>query len=215
MDYICRLGDAGRRNAEIVETRLSGGEPTIACSVYLALMKGDRLDYAVQKSVELGAYEIILFPSERCISLPGDMSKKTARLQRIALETAKQCGRGRVPEVTAVDSFEAAVMKAARSDLPLFFYECEENLHLKQALCDTECRNVECSMQNAVSEFSTFNFQFSISLMTGPEGGFEPHEAELAQTAGMLTVSLGSRILRCETAPVAALAAIMFQTENF
>jgi len=51
--------------------------------------------------------------------------------------------------------------------------------------------------------------------MTGPEGGFEPHEAELASSAGMLTVTLGTRIMRCETAPVAALAAIMFHTENF
>jgi len=222
MDYVCRLSGAGERAvAEIVETRPSSGEPTVKCSVYIALMKGDRLDYAVQKSVELGAHEIVLFPSERCISLPGDMSKKTARLQRISLETAKQCGRGRVPGVTAGDTFETAVGKAARADVPLFFYECEENLHLKQALCDAERRNAECRMQNAESEperrtpLSTLHSPPSFSLMTGPEGGFEPHEAELARSAGMLSVTLGSRIMRCETAPVAALAAIMFQTENF
>ena len=137
-DYVCRLGgggamrrrgerkeergetkDEGEANAEIVEARPSLGEPTIKCSAYIALAKGDRLDYAVQKSVELGAYEIILFSSERCVAQPGDMTKKTARLQRIALETAKQCGRGRVPEVSAVSAFGIAVENASKADMPL------------------------------------------------------------------------------------------------
>ena len=198
-DYICRLGErAGGSVAEIVEARASAGEPNIACSVYIALAKGDRLEYAVQKSVELGAFEIVLFPSERCVSVPGDISKKTARLRRISLETAKQCGRGRVPEVTAAGSFGSAVLKAAAADLPLFFYECEENRRLKDVL-DVKQGDGPC---------------FTVSIVTGPEGGFEPCEAEHAQSAGMLNVSLGPRILRCETAPAAALAAIMFHTGN-
>ena len=105
-DYVCRLGSAaeGKKcgeeaaSAEIISKQPSPGEPAVECSVYIALAKGDRLDYAVQKSVELGACEIILYPSSRCVSLPADNSKKTARLQRISLETAKQCGRGRVPK---------------------------------------------------------------------------------------------------------------------
>ena len=195
-DYYCHLGERGDgSNAEIVETRPSRGEPGVACDVYIALAKGDRLDYAVQKSIELGARKIVVFPSERCVAVPGDMAKKTARLQRIALETAKQCGRGRVPEVTAADSYEAAVGQAAGTELPLFFYECEEDVHLKQTL----------EKSGQVS---------SVSIVTGPEGGFEPHEAELARAAGMHIVSLGARILRCETAPAAVLAAVMYQTGN-
>ena len=85
-DHVCRLSERGGGTvAEIVETKPSLGEPDVACSVFIAIAKGDRLDYAVQKSVELGSYEIFLFPSERCVSVPGDMSKKIARLQRIAL----------------------------------------------------------------------------------------------------------------------------------
>ena len=207
VDYLCRLGgnaqctmhnarSASGSFAEIVDSRPSRGEPTVACSVYIALAKGDRLDYAVQKSVELGAFEIIMYPSERCVSLPADISKKAARLQRISLETAKQCGRGRVPEITVVDSFEKAVLRATRTDVPLFFYECEENRRLKEALAGG-------------TALSTF------SIMTGPEGGFEQIEAEYAESAGMRIATLGSRILRCETAPIAALAAIMFHTGNY
>jgi len=195
-DHICRLARRdGGTTAEIVETRPSTGEPTIACSVFIAYAKGDRLDYAVQKSVELGAYEVVLFPSERCVAVPVDMVKKAARLRRVALETAKQSGRGRVPGITATRSFEAAVKKAACAGTPLFLYEGEEELHLKQALEDG-------------SERLTF------SVMSGPEGGFEAKEAELARSAGMRVVTLGPRILRCETAPVAALAAVMYHTYN-
>jgi len=256
-DHVCRLSERGGGCvAEIVETKQSQGEPDVTCSVYIGLAKGDRLDYAVQKSVELGAYEIILFPSERCVSVPGDMSKKTARLQRIALETAKQCGRGRVPEVAAIPSFEAAVGKAASAELPLFFYECEREAHLKEVLenpefWDSAYRDPELRYPELRdSKFSNPEFrdskfsnpelrdsklrdpelrdskfsnpelrdskspQPSISIVTGPEGGFEPHECKYAQAAGMRVVSLGPRILRCETAPVAALAVIMYQTGN-
>jgi len=227
-DYVCRLGsrevlsrepqtindDArmghGCSVAEIVDVQVSTGEPSVACRMFIAFAKGERLDYAVGKSVELGAADIVLFPSERCVSLPSNMSKKTARLQKIALETAKQCGRGRVPVISSVSSFESAILQAAgreswRKDgssegnaslFSLFLYEQEDQLHLKQAL----------------EQRGAFD---AISIITGPEGGFEPSEAEFARSIGIITVSLGPRVLRCETAPVAALAAVMFHTGNF
>ena len=200
-DYICRL--AGGRSldkpalshAEIIGSQPTAGEPAVDCTVYLALAKGDRLDYAVQKSVELGARSIVLFRSERCIAVPGENAKKTSRLDKIALEAAKQCGRGRIPRVTAAASFKEAMEQASQAGLPLFFYESEANLSIKAALESTE-------------DYS------SISIVTGPEGGFEEREVMLAGLLGMLTVTLGPRILRCETAPVAALAAIMYHTGN-
>ena len=178
--------------------------------MYIAHSKGDRLEYAVQKSVEVGAYNIVLFPSERCVSTPGDVSKKTARLNRISLETAKQCGRGRIPEVTAVNSFEEAIEQAARAIVPLFLYEDEENYHIKQALEDKG--TVLLSSGEKTREPSPCHK--TVSIVTGPEGGFEPHEAEYARSAGMHAVTLGPRILRCETAPVAALTAVMYHTGN-
>ena len=195
-DYICRLGERGEDVAVIVETRRTLGEPDVDCGVYLAYAKGDRLDYAVQKSVELGAREIILFPSERCIAVPGDASKKAARFKRISLEAAKQCGRGRVPNVVTMSSFEDAVSKAARAKLSLFCYEDEKKRSLK-----------------SVFESYTGKFE-TVSIFTGSEGGFTPQEARLAVDSGMISVTLGARILRCETAPISVLAALMYHSNN-
>ena len=205
-DYICNLAESqsfsgssekhSETYAEIVGDKPTSGEPALSCTAFIALAKGDRLDYAVQKSVELGARAIVLFQSQRCIASSGNIVKKTERLQRIALEAAKQCGRGRVPDVTMADSYKDAIGQASQAELPLFFYESEEELTLREAL---ESR----------ADAST------ISIVTGPEGGFEEDEAAFARESGMLTVTLGPRVLRCETAPVAALAAIMYHTGNF
>jgi len=206
IDYTCKLGQHNdNATAEIITHNKSRGEPTVRCSVYIAFQKGDRLDYAVQKSVELGVYEIILFESERCIAVPRDLPKKTARLQRIAFETAKLSGRGRIPSVTCGGKFKDIVITAGRLMLPLFFYESEDNLHIKDVL------ERHFASPTAIEGFE----QGSVSVITGPEGGFEPHETELARTECFNIVSLGPRILRSETAPAAALAAIMYQSGNF
>ena len=206
VDYVCRFGkhDEGTV-AEIISQRRSHGEPSIICKVFIAYSKGDKLDYAVQKSVELGASEIVLFESERCVAVPRDVPKKTARLQRIAFETAKQSDRGIIPKVTSVGKFGAAINDALNStELSLLFYECEEDLHIKSVLdrCFSPIRKYDaCDIK-------------SVSIITGPEGGFETREIELAKSKGIYIVSLGPRILRSETAPVVALASIMLYTEN-
>ena len=209
-DYICKLGDKGDGSvAEIIDTCKSPGEPSVKCIVYLAFAKGDRLDYAVQKSVELGAHEVVLFISARCVSKPSDMQKKITRLQKIALETAKQSDRGRVPLISSAESFDKAISRAAQSDLPLFFYELENESSLKSVLHKTG-KTGDGSLSYEHTDVERTVPCPTISIMTGPEGGFEPYEAQKAKGAGMMTASLGSRILRCETAPIAALAAIMF-----
>jgi len=197
IDYVCKLGERDDNTiAEIVDKHKSHGEPTVKCSVYMAYSKGDRLDYAVQKSVELGVHEIILFESERCIAVPNDIPKKITRLQRISHETAKLCNRGIIPVVTSGGSFNTIINDAAsKSDITMLFYENEEDLHIKDIL---------------EKSFSPE----SVSLITGPEGGFESHEVELARTLGIPAVSLGPRILRSETAPVTALTVIMYHTGN-
>jgi len=205
-DYICKLGErADGSFAEIVEKRDSRGEPTVVCKVYMSYSKGDRLDYAVQKSVELGAHEIILFESERCVAVPKDIPKKVARLQRIALETAKQSGRGIIPSVSSGGHFYSVIDEAMQNTaLSMFLYECEEQQSIKNVL--EQHYSQQCNIEDKTTK--------PISIITGPEGGFEPLEAEMARSKGIRIVSLGSRILRSETAPVIALAAIMYQTGN-
>ena len=128
--------------------------------------------------------------------MPSDVSKKLARMRRISLEAAKQCGRGIVPAVIAADSFSAAIERAAKARLPLFCYEDEKKLRLKAEL-ESRCGKPK-----------------TVSIVTGPEGGFSPDEAEFARSKGMISVSLGPRILRSETAPIASLAAMMFWFEG-
>jgi len=110
-------------------------------------------------------------------------------------------------------TFTEAIEDASQAGLPLYFYECEEELHLKQALEQRNIGNPESPIRGAELMENGAAYK-TVSVVTGPEGGFEPYEAEFARSAGMLTVSLGPRVLRCETAPVAALAAIMFYTGN-
>jgi len=105
------------------------------------------------------------------------------------------------------------VEQASFAGLPLFFYECEEKLHLKQALEQWDGADTGSGIRNS-ELMGNGGAARTFSLVIGPEGGFEPQEAQVARDAGMLVVSLGARILRCETAPVAALAAVMYHTGN-
>lgn len=200
-DYLCSLREYDRYTAmlDIISAKTSCGEPGVLCSVYAAYPKGDKADTIVQKCVELGADSVLFFPSERCVSKPDGAAamKKRERWQSIALEAAKQSGRGKIPQVEVLDSYDAAVESAARAELPLFLYEEELSTSIKEPLFDRG-ESVK-----------------TISIMTGPEGGFEPYEAERAREAGMISVSIGKRILRCETAPLAALSAVMLCTNNF
>ena len=198
-DYTCRVtdvtGDGAR--AEIVSVEPSATEPTVRVTVLAALSKGDKLDTVVQKSVELGVSEIVVFPSERCVSRPDGAAliRRIQRLNKIAFSAAEQSGRGMVPQVLPSPSFPAAMSAAAEAALPLFCYEEERTVSLRSAL---EARPGAQS----------------VSIVTGPEGGFTPEEAQLARDCGLVSVSMGPRILRCETAPLAALAAVMMFTGN-
>jgi 16S rRNA (uracil1498-N3)-methyltransferase len=197
-DYSCVLTELSGKSARarILKTVPSMSEPSVSCVVYAAFSKGDRPEYIVQKSVEMGAGGIIFFESSRCVSKPegGALTNKLRRYAQIAEEAAGQAGRGIVPKIGVIRDFSEAVSAAAKANLPLIFYE-EENTSIREIL-------------DAAGEFK------SVSVMTGPEGGFEPEEAALAVAGGMRAASLGPRILRCETAPVCALSAIMYFTGN-
>lgn len=200
IDHHCTIKriSSGEVEAEVVESVPCPAEPSIRCTILAGLPKqGERSDYVVQKCTESGAAEIVFFLSHRCVSRPDPkaLAKKVQRWQRIAEEAAKQSGRGIIPTVSAVGSFAEALDIAIKTDLPLFMYEVGERVELRDAI-------------EAVSEIGT------AAILTGPEGGFEPFEAELAKKIGFKLCAMGPRILRCETAPVAALTALMYATGN-
>ena len=182
---------------EVTERRVSRTEASVKVSVYMAFPKADKLEHVIQKATELGAYEIVAFPSGRCISKPDDKSlkKKLERWQKIAASAAEQSGRGIIPEVIALPSYAAALERAAKADKALMFYENEHATTLRMAL-------------------ESGSFQ-TVSLLTGPEGGLEEREVEQARNAGLQVCTLGSRILRCETAPLCALSAVMYAAGEF
>ena len=198
-DYSCVLSKVDRDSVEvqILEKMPSKGEPSTHCTVYIAYAKGDKTEHVVQKAVELGASEIVLFPSKRCVSRPegAALIKKTARYAKIAEEAAKQSGRGKIPAVITAPTYKAAIEMAVKADVPLFCYEDERELSLKTCI-------------ESAGEIKT------VSVVTGPEGGFDPEEAALACEMGMKCVTMGPRILRCETAPLCALTAVMYATGN-
>ena len=178
----------------VVSSHPADTEPHQRLTLYMALPKGDKMEFIVQKAVELGAAEIVPYLSKNCVSRPDKTDKKVERWRKIAVEAAKQCGRGVLPAVHPVLPVAEAIARAAQSETALFLYENEKKTGLRDALAGGVGKTV--------------------SLMDGPEGGFAPEEAAAAQAAGLVSVSLGTRILRCETAPVAALAAVLYAGGN-
>ena len=195
-ECLCAVVDSSW-NLEVLERRESVSEPGVQVSVYMAFPKADKLEHVIQKATELGAYEIVAFPSGRCVSKPDEKSlkKKLERWQKIAASAAEQSGRGRIPEVMVLPSYKAALERAAQADKALMFYENEHAVTLRMALEAGQWRTV--------------------SLLTGPEGGLEEKEVEQARAAGLEVCTLGARILRCETAPLCALSAVMYAAGEF
>ena len=196
-DYQCRLVRADKEEAEfeVIDVVPCKGEPSVKVTVLCGLPKGDRVDYIIQKSVEAGAHGIVFFRSARSIARPDDPYKKLERWNRISEEAAKQSGRGMIPSVTWAPDYGEVLNTAVHHDLALFMYETGER----------EALNTVLEANRSVA---------SVSIITGPEGGFEPFEADLARIAGLHICSMGGRILRCETAPVVAVTAVMYATGN-
>lgn len=163
-------------------------EPSLKVTVYQGICRGTRFETATQKCVELGAVRIVPLCVAHCEISPKDMQKRLPRLQKIAREAAKQCGRGVVPQVGAPVSLLDVC--ALPHDLLLCPYEAARATGLRRvALAHPDAR--------------------SIGLLIGPEGGFAKEEIDALTRAHAHIVTLGPRILRTETAGPAALAALM------
>lgn len=198
-ECVCAVEDM-RQDAvtlAVLERRMALSEAAVQVSVYMALPKADKLEHVIQKATELGAYEIVTFPTARCVSRPDEKSlqKKLERWQKIAVSAAEQSGRGRIPKVLALESFQEALLRGAAADKALLFYENEQATTLRMAL-----------------EAGSYR---TVSLLTGPEGGLEEAEVVQARAAGFAICTLGKRILRCETAPLCALSAVMYDAGEF
>ena len=184
---------------EYTATITGFGEDRVDFAVEPGYPKQDKLEQIIKHGVELGAAHIVPFFSRYCVAAPKKEEQKNERYNRIALEAAKQCGRGVLPDVALpLPNFGAVCRSFAQYDLVLFCYECG-GAPLRQLLAEAKPADGQ---------------KLRLAIVTGAEGGFAAEEAEMAASAGAKTVGLGPRILRCETAPLAVLSAVMTLTGN-
>ncbi|MDR0987145.1 MAG: 16S rRNA (uracil(1498)-N(3))-methyltransferase [Ruminococcus sp.] len=185
VDYLSKIAEITPTEvvAHIIKTEPVSSEPALNLTLFFALPKSDKAEAIIQKCTELGVKEFVPFLTKRCVALP--KGSKTERWQRIAEAAAKQSGRGVIPKVSDVLRFDEMLTRLPEFD-PAFF--CNEN--------GGERLSLPAGTKKA-------------ALITGAEGGFELSEAERIVTAGAKSFTLGARILRCETAPIAAAAILL------
>ena len=173
---------------------LSKSEPDVFLTLFQAIPKGDKMEMIIQKAVELGASRIVPVLTDRCVSRPDEKSfaKKLSRYQKISESASKQSGRGIIPEITGILNVKQAAEELSKCDVALVCYE-KGGISLN----DAGLEKVK-----------------SIGVFIGSEGGFEEKEVQICIEKGAKAVGLGNRILRCETAPLAAISIIMNLTGN-
>ena len=157
-----------------------------------SLLKGEKMDYLIQKATELGVKEIIPFFSSRSIPFleKSGKQKRHQRWERIAIEGSKQCGRGMIPKIEPLQDYSEVLRTPSSDFLRLILWEKEE-FRLKEALDRSKEKK-------------------RIFFIVGPEGGFSEEEIEEAKRAGFFTVTLGKRVLRAETASLCLLSILQY-----
>ena len=162
-DYICSIDEitASSVTANVMQTLVNKTESPLHITIYQGLPKSDKMDYIVQKCVELGVVSVVPVVTKRAVSRPHDCDKKIARWQKIANEAAKQCGRGILPKVGDLQSFEQVIDSLDSDALNILPYENED----------------QCKLRDAISGYTGTD----VNIIIGPEGGFDPEEISAAK----------------------------------
>lgn len=201
-EYTARLTEiaADRCVAEILSSEVSKQEPKIKVTIYQAVPKSGKMEGIIQKAVELGVHSIVPVAADRCVSkLDGGKreAEKLKRWNKVAVEAAKQCGRGILPAVKPCIDFKSAIEHMKKYSLALMPYEMlghDGVSNLKKTLAESNTND--------------------IAVIIGPEGGFSDSEAEYAMQNGIKTIGLGHRILRTETVSGTMLSIIMYDRDS-
>lgn len=196
MDYTAVISDTSDKSVicDIVSSCKSDTEPGVYVKLYQGIPKGSKMEYIIQKTVELGVSEIVPVKMSRCVvrfDNAKDEKKKTERWQKIAESAAKQSGRGIIPKVSLPVTFPEAVADMKKSEISFAPYECE----------------AENSIRCIIEQNSSVK---SVGFIIGPEGGFDLAEVQKLLDENIKTVTLGKRILRTETAGEAVIAMLMY-----
>ena len=192
-EAVIRSLAAEQGELEIIRSYQPGRESPLQLTLAVGLTKGEKIDFVVEKATELGVQTIVPFTSSYTVPKLDDAKsiKRAERWQKIALSAAKQCGRTRAPEIKPLREYRQLVDEAWPQALKLLFWEKEKSRSLHQV--HEQQRDVN-----------------AVLIVVGPEGGFTPEEAELAQRQGFEPVEIGRRILRAETATVSVITLVQF-----
>lgn len=168
-------------------------EPPIKVSLAQGLAKGEKMDFIIQKTVELGVSRVIPVETERCVVRYEGKKRqeRVIRWQNIAAEAAKQCRRSLVPQVGEITGLKKLLTGLPPDTAAIMLYEAENKRGLKDML-----------QKHSAKEYL---------LLIGPEGGFSEAEVALCREHGVLMAGMGPRILRTETAAIASLALLMYE----
>ncbi len=191
--FAAELTEVSREQVKArVAEELDGKEAPVRITLYQGYPKADKLELIVQKLTELGACRIVPVVMERSVAKPDqkDKGKRKERLQRIAQEAAKQCGRGLVPEVEEAITWKQAKARFPEHELVMMPWEDARDVHMKDVRADRPGAG-------------------DIAIVIGPEGGISVQEAGEAKDAGAVCVTLGPRIMRTETAALASVTVAM------
>lgn len=200
MDYHCNISaiENDRIVADITDISKNAAELPVEITLFQGYPKSDKLEFVIQKTVELGVHRIVPVITKRTIVKPDDkkLGRKMERYNAIAEAAAKQSGRGIIPEVCSPVTFEEALDMADKLSMNIIPYEKAAGIGDTKRIIE-DIRNHE-----------------SLGIFIGPEGGFASDEVDAAVSKGARTVTLGHRILRTETAGMAVMSIIMFELEE-
>lgn len=195
-DVVVEIADVDKEavRAHVVERRAGPPESPTRVHLYQSITKGERFEWLIEKATEVGVASVSPLLTARAVVKTEGGGNRADRWRRIAIEAAEQCGRSVVPEIGAPISFGEALKSA--EGVVLLPYESADHL----------APSISAALQARIDELFA---QSAVSIVIGPEGGFEDSEVEAAREAGATVVTLGQRVLRSETAGIVAATLVM------
>lgn len=202
-DYLCKIDKIEEKSIDcnIIEKLENNTESNVKVTIFQGLPKADKLELVIQKSVELGAYDITPLQMKRCVVKLNekDKLKKIQRWQKISEVAAKQCGRNIIPKINNIVNVKEVCNLCNEYDIVLIAYENEKENTLKKELKNLKKLDKE---------------EIKVAVVIGPEGGIAPEEIEMFEENGAKIITLGNRILRTETVALSVLSIIMYELEK-
>lgn len=202
-DYLCEIDKIEEKSIDcnIIEKLENNTESNVKVTIFQGLPKADKMELVIQKSVELGAYDITPLQMKRCVVKLNekDKAKKIQRWKKISEVAAKQCGRNIIPKINNIVNVKEVCNLCNEYDIVLIAYENEKENTLKKELKNLKKLDEE---------------EIKVAVIIGPEGGIAPEEIKMFEENGAKIITLGNRILRTETVALSVLSIIMYELEK-